>query len=88
MQGLADYANDEVCLGFKSSIDDLEPDQLQQVVALLWLGRGDGTLEDWPELLEQAQDDWNPSAAEYLIAPPFLADPLREALAMQGYDCE
>ncbi|WP_218190326.1 DUF3775 domain-containing protein [Pseudomonas sp. CC6-YY-74] len=88
MQVFADHADDEVCLEFKSSIDDLEPEQLQQVVALLWLGRGDGTLEDWPELLEQAQDDWNPSTAEYLIAHPFLADPLREALAMQGYDCE
>lgn len=84
MLGLVDHADDEVFLGFRSSIDDLEPDQLQQVVALLWLGRGDGTLEGWPELFEQAQDDWNPSAAEYLIAHPFLADPLREALAMRG----
>lgn len=88
MQILADHADDEVFLEFKSIIDDLEPDQQQQVVALLWLGRGDGTLEDWPELLEQAQDDWNPSTAEYLIAHPFLADHLLEALDMQGYACE
>jgi hypothetical protein len=88
MQVLADHADDEVFLEFKSIIDDLEPDQQQQVVALLWLGRGDGTLEDWAELLEQAQDDWNPRTAEYLIAHPFLADHLLEALDMHGYECE
>ena len=77
-----------VFLEFKSIVDDLEPDQQQQVVALLWLGRDGGTLEDWPELLEQAQDGWNPSAAEYLIAHPFLADHQLQALDMLGYACE
>lgn len=88
LQVLADHADDELFLEFESIIADLEPDQQQQIVALLWLGRGDGTLEDWAALLEQARDQWNPRTAEYLIAHPYLADFLQEALDMQGYSCD
>jgi len=88
LQVLADHAGDELFLEFESIIADLEPDQQQQVVALLWLGRGDGTLEDWAALLEQARDNWNTRTAEYLIAHPYLADFLQEALDMQGYSCD
>jgi len=88
MQVLADHADDDAFLEFKSIIEDLEPDQQQQVVALFWLGRGDGALEDWAALLEQAEEDWNESTAEYLIAHPYLADYLQDALDMQGYSCD
>ncbi|NQD92459.1 DUF3775 domain-containing protein [Pseudomonas sp. CrR25] len=88
MQVLADHADDDAFREFKSIVDDLEPDQQQQVVALFWLGRGDGALEDWGALLEQAEEDWNESTAEYLIAHPYLADYLQEALDLQGYSCD
>ncbi|SDG59149.1 Protein of unknown function [Pseudomonas benzenivorans] len=88
LQVLADHEDDEVFQEFKSIIDDLEPDQQQQIVALLWLGRGDGPLEDWAALLEQAADDWNERTAEYLIAHPYLADHLLEALDLHGYSCD
>lgn len=88
LQVLADHADDELFLEFESIIADLEPDQQQQVVALLWLGRGDGTLEDWETLLEQAREQWNTRTAEYLIAHPYLADFLQEGLELQGYSCD
>lgn len=88
LQVLADHGGDEVFQEFKSIIDDLEPDQQQQVVALLWLGRGDAGLDDWAALLEQASDAWNERTAEYLIAHPFLADHLQEGLDLHGYNCE
>ncbi len=88
LQVLADHGGDEVFQEFKSIIDDLEPDQQQQVVALLWLGRGDAGLDDWAALLEQASDAWNERTAEYLIAHPFLADHLLEGLDLHGYSCE
>ncbi|PAU60819.1 hypothetical protein BZL41_15085 [Pseudomonas sp. PIC25] len=88
LQVLADHADDEVFQEFKSIIEDLEPDQQQQVVALLWLGRGDGDLEDWTALLQEARESWNTRTAEYLIAHPYLAEHLTDALDLQGYECE
>lgn len=88
LQVLADHGDDEVFLEFQSIIEDLEPDQQQQVVALLWLGRGDAGLDEWASLLEQAADEWNERTAEYLIAHPFLADHLRDGLELHGYSCD
>lgn len=88
LQALADHEGDEYYSEFESIIDDLEPDQQQEVVALMWLGRGDGTLEEWDDLLKQAGEQWNTRTADYLIAHPFLAEHLREGLDMHGYDSD
>lgn len=70
---------------FKTVVDDLEPDQQQTIVALMWLGRGDFSLEEWDDALETAVESWNGQTAEYLIATPQLGDYLSEGLAMHGY---
>ena len=87
-QILADHIEDMSYREFKSIVRDLEPAQQQQVVALLWLGRGDYVLEEWDEVLEQAADDWNPKTAEYLIVHPMLAEHLTEGLALFEHTCE
>ena len=70
LQALASHEEDEFYGEFVSIVDDLEPDQQQEVVALLWLGRGDGTAEEWDDLLQQAAEQWNPRTADYLLAHP------------------
>ena len=60
MQMLASHADDLTFQEFRSTVQDLEPRQQQLVVVLLWLGRGDYTLEDWGDMLEQARTDWTP----------------------------
>ena len=87
-QVLAGYTSDPSLQEFQSTINDLEPDQQQNVVALLWLGRGDFTAEEWDAALEEARDNWTPETAGYLIAHPMLADHLQEGLSMLGYSCE
>lgn len=86
-QVLADHASDTTYQEFKVTIDDLEPDQQQAVVALMWLGRGDYSLDEWQTALDEAADSWNEFTAEYLIAHPLLADYLDEGLAAFGYSC-
>ena len=75
-------------LEFKAIVDDLEPDQQASLVALMWLGRGDYSDEDWDDALADAEARWTEQTAEYLIARPLVADFLEEGLAILGYSCE
>lgn len=81
MQVLADHADDPSFQELKTNIDDLEPDQQITLVALMWLGRGDYTAEEWQEALLFAQESWNHRTAEYLIGTPLVADFLQEGLS-------
>jgi hypothetical protein len=81
---LSANADDTMLREFRSVVDDLEPDQQQQVVALLWLGRGDYSLEEWQDAVERAADAWNPTTADYLLMHPLLADHLAEGLEIHG----
>lgn len=87
-QILASHSGDSILEEFREILADLEPDQQQQVVALLWLGRGDFALDEWSEAVDQATDNWNENTADYLIAHPMLADYLTEGLDLHGYSCD
>jgi hypothetical protein len=87
-QTLASHIEDMTFQEFRSIVQDLEPDQQQQIVALLWVGRGDFTIDEWEDALELAHDDWTPSTAEYLIVHPLLVEYLMEGLELFGYRCD
>lgn len=87
-QTLARHVDDLTFQEFRSIINDMEPEQQVQVVALLWIGRGDFSKEEWEEVMDQARDDWTPETAEYLIVHPLLADYLMEGLDLFGYGCD
>ena len=87
-QALAAHGGDLTFQEFKSTFDDLEPDQQQIVVALLWLGRGDFDVSEWQAALDEAHEYWTSETAEYLIAHPMLADYLLEGLSLLDYSCE
>ncbi len=77
-----------VALEFRSVIDDLEPDQQQALVALMWLGRGDYSMEEWDEALEEARVSWTLHTADYLLSTPLLGDYLEEGLVLHGYESD
>ncbi|MEJ2444765.1 MAG: DUF3775 domain-containing protein [Exilibacterium sp.] len=85
---LARHGEDTTFLEFKSIVDDLEPDQQQELVALLWLGREDFSVDEWRAALEQAAENWTPETAEYLIAHPLLPTYLETGLELLGYSIE
>jgi hypothetical protein len=87
LQVLADHRDDWTFREMKSTIGDLEPDQQYQLLALVWLGRGDYAIDEWPVAVEEASASWTPTMAEQLIAIPYLADYLDEGLALHGYNC-
>ncbi len=88
LQVLADHEDDPTYLELKTTIEDLEPDQQEALVALMWLGRGDYEVDEWAAALEAAHEQHNERTAEYLIATPLVADYLEEGLSLLGYSCE
>lgn len=87
-QALADHLGDLTYQEFKTTFENLEPDQQQTVVALMWLGRGEFEIGEWQEAIEEARLEWNTSTAEYLIAHPLLADYLSEGMDLLNYRCD
>lgn len=65
----------------------MEPDQ-QQMVALLWLGREDYSIDEWDDAVEEARYNWSDHTAECLMAHPYLADHLTAGLDLHGYSCD
>jgi hypothetical protein len=87
-QVLADHGDDPTYHELRATINDLEPDQQVQLVALMWLGRGDFDDTEWAQARAEAGDAWNNRTAEYLIATPMLADYLEEGLSLLGFSCQ
>lgn len=79
-QPASDFAGDPYYQEIRSTIEDLEPDQQVSLVALMWVGRGDFSLDEWDEAISQAEDSWTPRTADYLIGTALLADYLAEGL--------
>lgn len=67
------------------AIAGLSPPQRLELVALMWLGRGDYAKEEWREALRDAARVRDGDEAESLAATPLLASFLEEALSQLGY---
>ena len=62
----------------------MNEDEQIDLVALMWLGRGDGDLDNWRDLRAQASQAHNNRTASYLTETPMLADYLEEAMSQFG----
>ena len=88
LQILADHDDDPTLQELQAVIEDLEPDQQVQLVALMWLGRGDFDIEEWNTALAEARSNRNARTASYLLGTPLVADYLQEGLSLHGYSCD
>jgi hypothetical protein len=85
---LEDYADDPTLAELRSAIDDLNDDEVVDLVALAWVGRGDFGREGWLEAKALARERHKRHSADYLIGMPTLGDYLEEGLAALGHSCE
>jgi hypothetical protein len=85
---LEDYADDPTLEELRSFLLDQNDDELKELLALAWLGRGDFTIEEWQDGLGQVRDVRRHHTADYLLGTPLLADFLEEGLAQFGLSCE
>jgi hypothetical protein len=84
---LEDHSDDPVRAELASAIWALNVDEQIDLVALAWLGRGDGEIENWDELRAEAARAHNNRTASYLLGMPLLSEYLEEALSLFGQSC-
>ena len=84
---LEDYPDDPVEAEIRTLVDSLNEDEQIDLVTLLWLGRADGSADEWTALREEAVAAHSEHTADYLLGTPLLSDYLAEGLNKLGYDC-
>ena len=81
---LQDNGRDPVVRELTSFINALTEDEQIDLVTLMRLGRGDGTIEEWDELRREAVEGRNGGSASYLLGEPMLGDLLADGLDQFG----
>jgi len=84
---LEDHRDDPVMREISAVIFAMSEDEQIDLVTLAWIGRGDGTIEDWDELRAEAARAHNKRTASYLLGMPLLPDYLEEGLSQFGLSC-
>lgn len=67
-----------------SVISDLNDDEQLDLIALIWLGRGDFVLAEWQAARDAAQDIGRERTPRYVIGIPLVGEYLEEGLALFG----
>ncbi|MGH6920115.1 MAG: DUF3775 domain-containing protein [Geminicoccaceae bacterium] len=85
---LEDYADDPTYAELRSFLAAQSDDELAQLLAVTWIGRGDYGADDWDDVLREVQDVREKHTIDYLLGTPLLADYLEEGLSRFGLSCE
>ena len=81
---LEDDGGDPVAREITGFINAMTEDEQIDLIALMRLGRGDGTIEEWDELRREAADGRDRNTASYLLGEPLVSDYLAEGLDAFG----
>ncbi|TKT80388.1 DUF3775 domain-containing protein [Aquamicrobium sp. LC103] len=64
----------------RALIDDLNEDEAAELIALMWIGRGDYDVSEWVDAVAEAKQRGNNRTSTYLLGMPMLGDWLEEGL--------
>jgi hypothetical protein len=81
---LEDNGSDPVASEIAGFISALTEEEKIDLVALMRLGRGDGTIEEWDDLRREVAEERELRVARYLLGEPLLGDYLADGLAAFG----
>lgn len=85
---IVDYPGDPTAANLEAYLRRLGADELADLLAMLWLGRGEVDTDDWEEACDRADEEIGRSnTVALLLDSPHLADHLSEALEKLGYEC-
>jgi hypothetical protein len=77
-------ADDAVVQELRSAIEALNEDERLDLIALIWIGRGDFDLDQWAEARESAREVPRPTT-RYVLGLPIVSDYLEKALSDLGW---
>jgi len=81
-------ASDDTRHELVSAISDLNDDEQRDLIALIWLGRGDFTLGEWDEARTSAIEVGRERIARYVIEIPLVSDYLQDGLSQFNQSIE
>ena len=83
--GLAEEKTEDLTTQeLRQLINDLNVDEAAELIALMWIGRGDYEAVEFPEAAAEARRRGDRKAAKYLLGRPMLGDWLEEGLEAIG----
>ena len=85
---LQDELNDGVEEEVHALLDDLAEDQLAEIVALAWVGRGTYDASEWDDAFEEASALGGDERVDELLDMPLLGGHLEAGLAAFDYSCD
>jgi hypothetical protein len=85
---LEDESNEAIEEEMMALLDDLGEDQVQEILALAWVGRGTYDISEWDEALEEAADKDAEDPVDQLMDMPTLAAYLDAGLAAFDLTCD
>jgi hypothetical protein len=85
---IEDGANEAVEAELIALMDDLGDDQIAEILALAWIGRGTYDASEWEDALEEANDPDAEDAVDQLLDMPMLAAYLDAGLAAFDLSCD
>lgn len=85
---LEDFADDPTAFELRAALDTLDEDEAVDVIAMVWIGRGDFAGSELPEARTLAAERHRRKAANYLMGMPNFGDLLEEGLSLLGHSCE
>jgi hypothetical protein len=83
-----DAGDDPTEAELRELIDGLNDDEAVDLIALVWIGRGDFDIGELGQARELARERHQGSSSRYLMGIPTLAEYLTEGLAAAGHDLE
>lgn len=85
---LEDFTDDATRSEVAEFIAGLNDDEQANLVALVWIGRGSFTADEFDEAVETAKAEKINKTEDYLLGTPLLADYLEEGLDKLGINIE
>jgi Protein of unknown function (DUF3775) len=84
---LEDRPGDATEEELRRTLEALNGAEMADLIGLAWLGRGEETLEDWPDIMQRVADEHPEHPIAWLMQLPLLGDYLEEGLAAFGLSC-
>lgn len=78
--------SDSVAEALAGALGALNEDEIVDLLALCWIGRGDYAAAEWEAALAEARSRLN-HPVRYLMGIPLLGDYLENGLSELGYSC-